>query len=346
MHDRAVMDTTAPEPLRRIRRHPLVAVVASALRDRCGVAEGTTISIGVSGGADSSALLLIAAALASRGRGPAAGIRPTAVHVHHHLRAAADAEASSIDALCRRLSVPLRVEHVDPAREDGNLAAAARALRYAALARAARASGATVLAVAHHAGDQLETMLMALGRGAGIGGLAAMSWRRALEPGLDLVRPLLAVPRGELEALCEAGGVTWSADPSNDRLDLARTRLRHEVVPVLESVWPGAAARAGAMTEELSAAAALLDTSLAEAFGPPDARRWPRARLAGLPASQVAAGLRRAALAAAPEIADELRRDHVTAVADATRDDVRRPRTFTWPRGLRVTVSAREVELI
>ena len=67
--------------------------------------------------------------------------------------------------------------------------------------------------------------------------------------------------------------------------------------------------------------------------------------LADLPAPLITAGLRRAALAAAPEIADELRRDHVAAVADAVRDEVRRPRSYTWPGGLRVSVSAGEVEL-
>ena len=240
----------------------------------------------------------------------------------------------------------MQVHDVRPdASAHGGLQADARRLRYDALARAAAGAGARHIAVAHHADDQLETMLMALGRGAGLEGLAGMRWAHPIGEGLSLVRPLLAVPRRLCEDLCRAAGLPWRDDPGNRDPGGLRARLRRDVVPVLETLWPGAAVRSAGLADLLDAAAALLERELERLFGPPAKRVWSREAIASLPGPFIAAGLRRAAVALRPECADELGQVHLLAAADAVRDGVRQPRRFDWPRGLALQVTAHGVAL-
>jgi tRNA(Ile)-lysidine synthetase-like protein len=327
------------------RRHRLVSEVARRFAGPCGVGVGARVAFGVSGGPDSVALLLAATALRHRCHGGAARLEPLAVHVNHNLRESADLDEAFVVELCREYGMELHVRHVDPGSRAGNLQANARALRYEAIADCAATAGAAFVAVAHHADDQLETMLMALGRGAGLDGLSGMAWSRPLAEGLMLVRPLLAVRKADCEDLCRTAGVTWRDDPTNADPDTVRGRLRRDVVGVLESLWPDAAARAAGTADLIAVARTALDEQLTRSFGDPSTRRWDRDALRTLAPPVVAAGLRRAAVNADPHCADDLGQAVLGLVAEAIADTQRRPRSFDWPGDLRLVVTAREVRL-
>ena len=321
------------------RRHRLVTEVARQLDTRCAVPSGARVAVGVSGGPDSLALLLAVVAISGRpGR-----VDPVAVHVNHHLRDGADADQTHVAEVCSRLGVTLDVRHVRPDRRPGNVAANARDLRYEALAIAAASAGAHFVAVAHHAEDQLETMLIALGRGTGLDGLSAMSPSRPLSSDVTLVRPLLGVRKADCEDLCRVAGVTWRQDPTNFDPSSVRARLRRDVLPVLDELWPDAAIRAANTADVVDAARAALAQRVEALFGASSVRQWDRQRLAGVAVPIIAAGLRRAALSAEPNL--DLGRAQLMPAARAVADDDRRPREFHWPDGLRLNVTAGEVRL-
>lgn len=170
---------------------------------------GTPVTCAVSGGADSLALLVLAAA---------AGCRVTAVHVDHGLRPGSAAEAGLVAAAAARFGAGFRAETVDI--EPGpNLEARARAARYAVLP-------AGVL-TGHTADDQAETVLLNLLRGAGLDGLAGM------RPG---GHPILALRRHETEAVCRVEGLVPVADPSNADPSHRRNRVRGELVPLMNDI--------------------------------------------------------------------------------------------------------------
>ena len=329
------------------RRHRLVAEVRHRMAHRCGVPDDAPLVVGCSGGADSTALLLCLAAMERV---------VTAVHVHHHLRPEADGEAAAVERLCRGIEVPVRIEHVHPGDEPGNTAAAARGLRYSALASAARAVGSSFAVVAHHAEDQLETMIMALARGCGPDGLAGMAWSATCpgapggpgapgSEGIHVVRPLLDIGKDRCVDMCRTAGVEWCEDPSNHDPDQARPRLRRDVLPVLQSLWPGAAERVAATTELLRLASAALDTQVAQMFGPARRRVWDREPLRGAPAALIAAGLRRAVIDEIGAPSDRLGQRQLIEAAELITSDDREPHAFDWPHGLKLHVTARRLEL-
>lgn len=192
------------------------------------------LAVGLSGGADSSALLL---ACARRWPG-----QVQAIHVHHGLQAAADDFERHCIALCARLAVPLHVRRIDarPARGASPEDAARRA-RYQAFEAVANVIPAQAaiqsIALAQHADDQVETLLLALSRGAGVAGLAAMPahWQRG---GLHWWRPLLRVAGPEVRAWLRAQGEGWIEDPSNSDERYTRNRIRARVLPALEAAFP------------------------------------------------------------------------------------------------------------
>jgi tRNA(Ile)-lysidine synthase len=175
------------------------------------------LGVAVSGGPDSLALLLLAhAALPGQ---------VSAATVDHGLRAESPDEAAMVARLCAGLDIPhatLKVS-LDP----GNLQSQARAARYAALAGWVEAEGLAALLTAHHADDQAETLLLRLGRGSGVAGLAGVRAKGQV-PGtrLPLLRPLLGWRRSELGEMIDAAGWHAAQDPSNtdDRFDRARIR--------------------------------------------------------------------------------------------------------------------------
>jgi tRNA(Ile)-lysidine synthase len=187
--------------------------------------------VALSGGADSSALLL-AACLHWPGC-----VR--AVHVHHGLQAAADGFARHCAQLCARLDVPLAVLHVDARHASGDSPeAAAREARYLALSGWARDQAISVdtLLLGHHADDQLESVLLALSRGAGVAGLAAMA--PAFERhGTRFARPFLGLPGDALRDWLRLHGLGWVDDPTNADPRYTRNRIR-QLLPALLGAFP------------------------------------------------------------------------------------------------------------
>ena len=193
---------------------------------------GLPFAVAFSGGADSTALLL---ACARRWPG-----QVMAVHIHHGLQDAADAFEAHCRALCQQLNVPLAVRKVQAGHAQGQSPEdAARKARYAALAEAVQSEWPEVhgIALAQHADDQVETLLIALSRGAGLPGLASMPshWQRQ---GLDWYRPFLAVPGAALRAWIQSQGHSWVEDPSNTDESFTRNRIRAHVLPALAEALP------------------------------------------------------------------------------------------------------------
>lgn len=254
--------------------------------------------VGCSGGADSCVLLAACAAIGSRSSPPAPIV---AVHVHHHLREDADADAAHVEALAASLGAGFLRRDVHPARGPTGLAAAARALRHEALRDAALQCGARHVALAHHADDRLETLLMSLGRGAGVRGLGSIPWVRAAAPRspVRVVRPMLALSRAEIEECARAIGMRWRDDAGNLDPRSARGLLRTAVVPALRSRWPRIAQRASAAADAARSAGRV-------------ARAWARSRTAASPPSR--ADLRRCGAGTACLLVDAwLRRQGVRA---------------------------------
>lgn len=198
------------------------------------------VLLGLSGGADSVALLLM---LLDSGK------RVEAAHVHHGLRGeASDGDEAFVRALCAEKGVPLRVYHATPPAHPGE--DWARRARYGFLREAMAATGAEALALAHHRDDQAETLLMHLLRGAGLNGLTGMAADATID-GLRVVRPLLTVSRKELRAFLTARGQPWREDASNGDTRYLRNALRLEILPRLEALTPGASARIAATADAL-----------------------------------------------------------------------------------------------
>jgi tRNA(Ile)-lysidine synthase len=180
-----------------------------------------TLLIAVSGGPDSTALLLMAAEWARR-RGRT---RIEAATVDHGLRPESAAEAKSVAALCARLGVAHRTLHWKGAKPASRLQERAREARYRLLVDHAKAIGADALLTAHHADDQAETVLFRLLRGSGVAGLRGMELMTARD-GVTIARPLISMKKRELVAFAQARGAPFVDDPSNADPRFARTRLR------------------------------------------------------------------------------------------------------------------------
>lgn len=258
--------------------------------------------IAFSGGLDSRVLLhRLASDAGLRGR-----YALQAVHVDHQLQAASGAWAGQCAAVCQALAVPLQTLRITVRPAPGiSLEAAARQARYGVLA--ALMDARTALVTAHHQGDQAETVLLALLRGAGPRGLAAMPWLARFATGW-LWRPLLDYSRSALLAYARRHDLRWLDDPSNADTRFARNYLRHRVLPELHRRWPaaervlaraaGQCAEASALLDELAtldyqrvAAAAELSVSRLRELGPARQRnllrRWLRGRGLPVPGSAV-----------------------------------------------------------
>ncbi|MEP7206712.1 MAG: tRNA lysidine(34) synthetase TilS [Casimicrobiaceae bacterium] len=209
------------------------------------------IVVGLSGGRDSMVLLH---ALACARHRRAIDLR--ARHVHHGLSVQADAWANFCVHQCEARDIPIEVVRVQVERRGGeSLEAVARTARYGALA----AATADAIALAHHADDQAETMLLQLLRGAGPQGLAGMGAVRRQAGAPDLVRPLLALPAAVLESYAIAHALAWIEDESNADIRLRRNALRHAVVPTLRAAFPGYPDTLVRAARHQAEAAALLD---------------------------------------------------------------------------------------
>jgi tRNA(Ile)-lysidine synthase len=213
------------------------------------------LAVAFSGGADSTALL---AACARRWPGSV-----IAIHVNHGLQDAAWAFERQCEATCAGLGVAMHVKRVDARhRPGGSPEDAARIARYDAIHEMAIAAGARCVALAQHADDQVETVLLALSRGAGVAGLAGMraAWER---DGIDYRRPLLDVAADGIRAWLRAQGIAWIEDPTNADERFTRNRIRARLLPALADAFPQYrdtfarsarhAAQAQALLEEVAA---------------------------------------------------------------------------------------------
>jgi tRNA(Ile)-lysidine synthase len=211
------------------------------------------LCVAYSGGLDSTVLLhALARAIADRPH-----YRMRAAHVDHQLHA----DSASWSERCARVAQSLRVEYVPllvnvTAGAEVGLEAAAREARYGALREILKPN--EVLLTAHHADDQLETMLMALMRGAGLRGLSGVPAVQIFGGGW-LARPLLEFGRAELEAWARGEQLQWLEDPANANPSFDRNFLRQRVLPALRERWPAAAHSATRSTAHLREAGRLLD---------------------------------------------------------------------------------------
>jgi tRNA(Ile)-lysidine synthase len=188
------------------------------------------LAVAFSGGADSTVLLLAAAQ-----RWPG---QVQAIHVHHGLQEAADAFAEHCGTVCASLGVPLQVRRVNARHLLGESPEdAARQARYQALARAARDAGLNSVLLGQHANDQVETLLLALSRGAGLPGLAAMPPVFQRE-GMVFVRPLLALSAESIRDWLSGQGIPVIEDPTNADTSFTRNRIRRVLLPALEQCFP------------------------------------------------------------------------------------------------------------
>ena len=191
--------------------------------------EGGSVLVGLSGGADSVALLEVLLKLA-----PKHGYKVGAAHFNHGIRGGgAEEDELFCVGLCRDKGVPLYRETADVpsyARENGlSLETAGRLLRYGFLERARQKAGADAIAVAHHMDDNAESVLMHLMRGSGLAGLTGIKPKRG-----RLIRPLLCVRRAEIEAFLGNAGLSYRTDETNLLPEGSRNRVRLDVVPYVE----------------------------------------------------------------------------------------------------------------
>lgn len=243
-----------------------------------------TLTIAFSGGLDSTVLLHALAELRDADLWARPGFELRAIHVDHQLQAASTHWSEHCLSVAAALSIPCTTVRVDVVDCNDGIEAAARRARYAALRSLIGRDDA--LLTAHHANDQLETVLLALMRGAGAAGLAASPRWQPFGQG-SLVRPLLAFTREELGAWARERQLHWIEDPTNASVDFDRSLLRTQVTPILEQRWPAAASSATRSAKHLAETAHLLET-LAEldlegaCVGPcldlTVIERWPSAR--------------------------------------------------------------------
>jgi tRNA(Ile)-lysidine synthase len=208
----------------------------SILIDKCKLRRDRPIVAGVSGGADSLCMMSILRK---------AGYRTIVAHFNHKLRPDSDADANIVEQTAARLNLVSVIQSGDVRAfadlEKLSIEESARIMRYRFLMAQARHFHAQAVAVGHTADDQVETVLMHFLRGAGLTGLKGMHYRTILkmfDPEIPVVRPLLDMWREETVVYCAANGFRPRDDPSNASLDFFRNRLRHLLIPTLESYNP------------------------------------------------------------------------------------------------------------
>jgi tRNA(Ile)-lysidine synthase len=223
------------------------------------LAPGDRILVAVSGGPDSNALLGVLAALAEE-----SAVSVCAAHLNHGLRGdEALRDQRCAEGVARRLGIACIVGRSDAVRPGANLEARAREQRYAFLTRIAAEQGCTKIATGHTMDDQAETVLMRLLRGTGADGLAGI---RPVREG-HIIRPLIECSRAEVLAFLHAADLPFCEDSSNRDHRFLRNRVRHQVMPLLQSIQPAVRRRLAAAAEFVTDELALLRDWEAERLG-------------------------------------------------------------------------------
>lgn len=238
----------------------LLSRVARTIRRERLFRPGDTLIVALSGGADSTALLDLLARL------PGYNLGLIAAHLNHRLRGA---ESDADEEFCRqtaaRYSIPFEARRVDVADAAAqgrlNLEDAGRQARIAFFDTVRAARGAAAVVLAHHGNDQAETVLMRLLRGSGMTGLSGMTYRNDR----GYVRPLLDISRAEIEQYLRARRLEWREDSSNSDTAYLRNRLRHELLPLLETYNPAIRSRLAATAAIIGGDDALLEELTARA---------------------------------------------------------------------------------
>lgn len=210
--------------------------IQAVLKNECGLVKERPIIVGVSGGPDSLCLMDILRQ---------AGYSIIVAHFDHQLRPESSQDARMVEKTAARLMLGSIIDGTDVRahadREKLSLEEAARSLRYHFLFNLARERNAQAVAVGHTADDQVETILMHFLRGSGMSGLKGMSYRsiiKMFDSEIPVVRPLLNMGREETVVYCAANGLRPHYDSSNDSLNFQRNRIRHLLIPNLESYNP------------------------------------------------------------------------------------------------------------
>ncbi len=262
------------------RSHPpaLLRRTERTLREETPLERGDRIIVAVSGGGDSTALLHVLCRLA-----PRLGVELFAHGVDHGLRPAASAELDLAERLAGELGVSFSRTRVSVGA-GGNLQARARAARYAALDAEADRRDARWVATAHHANDRAETVLMHILRGTQAAPLLPAAAERRL-------RPLIRSPASAVVAHLARHGLAHATDPSNRDPRFLRTRIRYELIPLLEQLTPGATEHLNFLADDWEAREPVVVTDAqgralrlnrsqvdqirrARKLGQPDARIW------------------------------------------------------------------------
>lgn len=239
-----------------VYRHPFVKAVADKLRVHFGIQAGDRILLAVSGGADSVALLHVIVALANR---PHLKWDVHVVHVQHHLREDAEEDASFVESVAKDAHVAFHRRDIRPGDQSGNVESNARRLRYEAIREVAESIHADFVATAHHADDQLETLLMRMMRGASITGMTGIASERKIG-GSRLIRPLLWVDHAAAIAFLNDIDQSWCEDHTNQDATRWRARLRRDVLPVLRSMRESSAVNAQHTAERLGEAESIVQS--------------------------------------------------------------------------------------
>jgi len=247
---------------------PLVRCVAQHIDADGLIAPHTTVLAGVSGGADSVAMLSILRTLSAD---PARDYRLAVAHLDHALRGDSVSDAAWVADLAGRWSLPCVVRRLDVSRlarrRGQGVEEAARTARLAFFRRQAERIGAGCVAVGHHADDNVETVLYRIVRGTHIRGLGGMAPSRPLASGCALVRPMLRCTRDDIRAYCSRASLEWCSDPTNADVTYRRNFIRHELLPLLrEELNPQADQALARLATAAREVAAVLDELAADAL--------------------------------------------------------------------------------
>jgi tRNA(Ile)-lysidine synthetase-like protein len=288
---------------------------------------GRRVLVAVSGGPDSTALLVAA---------HEEGHDLVAAHYDHALQAGSGAAAEHVADLCRRLGVELVSERRTTPLRNGSVQAAARAHRYEFLERARVTANADLVALAHTADDVVEGAVLHLLRGCGLAGLRGMPESRGV-----FVRPLMSVWRRDVAAFLARRAITALDDPANANSAYARVRVRREILPALERDRPGIQRRFFAAAQR---AAMIQDSIASEAAGVLQRDGLDRARVAAL-SEPVAAESMRMLYAQAGGMQPALSRRHLKSMLELARPG-RGGRGVDLPGGLRLRIVGETMEIV